>query len=80
MAAAPQLWASIIGSDTVGFVFLTKDEAADEANTNASMSLSNVADGGEGEAWYLAIDQDPDMEKVGFPLNWQWPRPPDLNA
>ena len=68
MSDSPKLWASIIGSDAVGSVFLTKDEAADEANMHASMCLSNVADGGEGEAWYRAIDQYPDMEKVGFAL------------
>ena len=67
-AAPPKLWACIIGSDDVSSIFLTKDEAAGEANTHASISLSNAADGAEGEAWYKAIDRDPDMSTVGFPL------------
>ena len=67
-AAPPKLWACIIGSDDVSSIFLTKGEAAGEANIPASISLSNAADGAEGEAWYQAIDRDPDMSTVGFPL------------
>ena len=67
-SAPPKLWASIIGSDSVGSVFLTEAEASDEASTHALLSLSNAADGAEGEGWYKAINKNPNMAKVGFPL------------
>ena len=67
-AASPKLWACIIGSRDVTSIFLTKDDAASEANTHAIICLSGVAEGSEGEAWYKAIDQNPDMSTVGFPL------------
>ena len=67
-SAPPKLWASIIGGDNVGSVFLTEAEASGEASMHALLSLSNAADGDEGADWYKAIDKSPDMAKVGFPL------------
>ena len=67
-SAPPKLWASIIGGDNVGSVFLTEAEASGEASMHALLSLSNAADGDEGAYWYKAIDKSPDMAKVDFPL------------